>query len=132
MLQLKVFIILSIFSFNLLAIDVLVTNKDINFKEEVNSSKLYKTNVKSVKKYCVPLTIKKLKEKKYRASRYLKKGTVLCTKDLYADKNNKVVFDFGAIQIERSGRLLFENDEYIKIKRDDGKVEKIYKDGRSE
>lgn len=130
--QLKVFILLFFLSFKLFAIDVLVNKKDINFKEELSASKLYKTSVNNVRKYCTPLSIKKFQEKKYRASRYLKKGTVICTKDVYEDKNNKILFNFGAIQIEKPGKIIFENDEYIKIKRSDGKVEKIYKDGRIE
>lgn len=53
-------------------------------------------------------------------------------KDLDKDKNNSVLFNFGSIQIERPGKIIFENDEYIRIKREDGQVEKIYKDGRIE
>lgn len=133
MLKLKAFFIIWIFlSLNLFAVDVIVNNKDIDYKELISKSKLYKAKVKSVKKYCVPVKASDFNKKKFRATRYLKKGTILCTKDIELDKNNSVLFNFGSIQIEKQGKIIFENDEYIRIKRDDGKIEKIYKDGRIE
>jgi len=130
--MLKLSVLVLIFSIKLLAVEVLVTKSDINYKEEVNITKLYKTNVNSVKKFCKPVKESDFKNTNYRASRFLKKGIVLCTKDIDKDKNNSVLFDFGTIQIEKPGRIIFENDEYIRIKREDGKIEKIYKDGRIE
>lgn len=132
MLKLKILVLMFLLSNQLFGINVLITKVDINYKELVNLEDLYKSNVTSVKKFCEPVDENDFKTTKYRASRYLKKGTILCKKDLDKDKNNSVLFNFGSIQIERPGKIIFENDEYIRIKREDGQVEKIYKDGRIE
>ena len=34
------------------------------------------------------------------------------------------------LEIEKKGKIVFENDQFIRIKKDNGKIEKIYKDGR--
>lgn len=132
MLKLKIVLFTLIFSINLFAVDVLVNSIDLNFKEEITKSKVYKTTVKEVTRYCTPVTISEFKNNKYRAARYLKKGSIICTKDVEADDGKSVLFNFGSIQIEQPGKIIFENDEYIKIRKNDGKVEKIYKDGRIE
>ncbi|WP_320034902.1 hypothetical protein [Halarcobacter sp.] len=132
MLKLKILVLMFFLSFQAFGIEVLVTKKDIDYKELINLDDLYKSNVTSVKKFCEPVAENDFRTTKYRASRYLRKGTIICTKDLDKDKNNSVLFNFGSIQIERPGKIIFENDEYIRIKREDGQIEKIYKDGRIE
>ncbi|XOB61602.1 hypothetical protein ACMC56_13485 [Campylobacterota bacterium DY0563] len=132
MLKLKILVLMFFLSFQAFGIEVLVTKKDIDYKELISLDDLYKSNVTSVKKFCEPVGENDFRTTKYRASRYLRKGTVICTKDLDKDKNNSVLFNFGSIQIERPGKIIFENDEYIRIKREDGQIEKIYKDGRIE
>ena len=130
MLRLKSLFILVLFSLNLYSIEVIVTNSKINYKDMIDIKKLSSANVLSVKKFCIPVTIKDFENEKYIAKRYLKKGTVLCKKDITKYKKKSVLFNFGVIEIEKQGNIIFENDKYIKIKRIDGKVDKIYKDGR--
>ncbi len=132
MLRLKSLLLVSLFSLNLYSIEVIITTSKINFKEIISSSKLTVSNVEKVKKFCIPMKVSDFTKKKFIAKRYLKKGTVLCAKDVQDyDKNKEsVVFNFGSIQIERPGKVIFENDKYIKIRKLDGKIEKIYKDGR--
>jgi hypothetical protein len=130
MLRLKSLLFILFFVVNAYSIDVIVVKSKINYKEIIVLNKLSKANVLSVKKYCIPVTIDNLEENKYIATHYLRKGSILCMKDIKRYKKNSVIFNFGSIQIEKSGKIIFENNEYIKIKRNDGKIEKIYKDGR--
>ena len=129
MLRLKSLFLILLFSLNLYSIEVIVTKTKINYKEIIDINKLSSANVLSVKKFCIPVSIKDFENKKYTAKRYLKKGTVLCKKDISLYKKKSVLFDFGTIQIEKQGKIIYENDKYIKIKRIDGQIDKIYKDG---
>lgn len=129
MLRLKCLFFVIIFSINLYSIDVIVANSKINYKEVISLKKLSSSNVLSVKKYCIPVSMNDIKQDKYFAKHYIRKGAVLCLKDIEKYTKNSILFNFGSIQIERNGKLIFENDKYIKIKRNDGKIEKIYKDG---
>lgn len=130
MLRLRSLFFILFFSFNLHAIEVVVTTSKINYKETISISKLALSDVPKIKKYCIPMKLSDFKEKKYLAKRYLKKGSVICAKDVEALSKNSVLFNFGSIEIEKPGKVIFENDKYIKIKKTDGKIEKIYKDGR--
>ena len=42
-----------------------------------------------------------------------------------------MIFNFGNIQIEQNGEIIFQNDKYITIKKNNGKVKKIYKNGQN-
>lgn len=130
MLRLKTLLVITFFSINLCAIEVVKTTKDIDYHEIIDASMLIPANVSSVKKYCIPLEISNFKSNKLLAKRYLRKGTILCSKDVEEYTKKSVLFNFGAIEVERPGEVVYENDEYIKIKKIDGKIEKIYKDGR--
>jgi len=130
MLRLKCLFFVILFSINLYSIEVLVTNSKINYKEIISIKKLSSANVLSVKKFCIPATIRDFENDKYYATHYIRKGSVICLKDIEKYSKSSILFNFGSIQIERDGKLIFENDEYIKIKKRDGKIEKIYKDGR--
>ena len=126
----KVLFLLFFFTVNLYSIEVIIAKTKINYKEMISLEKLSKSEVLSVKKYCIPATVKDFETSKFVATHYIRKGSVICLKDIAKYKKNSVVFNFGAIQIEKNGKVIFENNEYIRIKREDGKIEKIYKDGR--
>lgn len=130
MFRLKSLLLILFLSLNLHSIEVVVTNKRINFNEIIESSNLKKAEVLNVKKFCIPLTLENFKTTKYIAKHYMREGFIICTKDVKKYEKNSILFNFGSIQIERDGKVVFENDDYIKIKRNDGKIEKIYKDGR--
>lgn len=130
MLRLKSLFLILILSLNLQAIEVIITNSNIKYKEIINISKLSPANVLSIKKFCIPVTIKELNDNKYIAKRFLRKGTVLCKSDISIYEKKSVLFNFGVIEIEKQGKIIFENSEYIKIRRTDGQIDKIYKDGR--
>ncbi len=129
-LKLKCFILLFLFTVNAYAINVLVAKEAIPYNTKITIKHLTVKNVPKVRKSCTPVTLKKLESQAFRTSHYINKGFILCEKSLKNYKNETVLFDFGSIQIEKSGRVLNETDEYIIIKKANGKTEKIYKDGR--
>ncbi|MEA1915866.1 MAG: hypothetical protein U9N30_11210 [Campylobacterota bacterium] len=110
-------------------IDVLVSNKDIRYKSIVTLDDVFQRKVNKVKRHCIPVEKKDFKKLKLIAKRYISSGKVLCLKDLKTDDQGVVVFDFGTVQIEKRGKVIFENKKYIKIRNTNGKIEKIYKDG---
>lgn len=130
MLRLSVVFLLILANAN--AVDVLVAKKPIHYKSIIDTKELMLRKVDSTKSYCTPLKLSDLNSNKYEASHYIRKGKIICTKDVKVYKKQSVVFKFGALEIEKNGEIIFQNDEYIRIKRSDGKIEKIYKDGRVE
>ena len=129
MLRPKSLFIIFLFS-KLCAYDVVITNQQINYNEIISIKMVSKAKVDEIKKFCKPLSYEDFKTNKYQASHYMKKGFVVCEDDVKNYKKQSVLFDFGIIQIEKEGEIIYENDEYIRIKRRDGEIEKIYKDGR--
>ncbi len=129
-LKLKCFIFLSFFAVNSYAINVLVAKEAIPYNTKLTIKHLTMKNVPKVRKSCTPVTLKKLEKQAYMSKHYINKGFILCEKSLKTFKNQSILFDFGSIQIEKSGKLINETDDYIIIKKLNGKTEKIYKDGR--
>lgn len=130
MLKLKTLFLLTLFSLNLYSIEVVVSSKKIAYKEKISAKNVTLMEVSKVKKGCIPATVKELKLSEYIAKHYINRGRIICTKDIESYNKNSVLFKFGAIEIEKHGKIIYENDSYIRIKKDNGKVEKIYKDGR--
>ena len=52
-------------------------------------------------------------------------------KDVKKYENESVIFNFGGVEIEKKGKVIYENDDFIRIKNLDGTIEQIYKDGRT-
>ena len=129
----KIKIVVLLLSFNIFANAVQVvpiTNKIINYKTKIYSSyvRLVQVNNKySCKEY---IDIKLLKQNKYHAKHYLAKNKPLCKKNVFLPISKKIKFKFGNLEIEKDGEIIRETEQYIKIKTIDGKIEKIYKDGR--
>lgn len=128
-LKFKFFLFLILFVNNIFAIDVLVPKNNIAYKEKISISNLKKMKVTKVLSSCLPLTLKSIKNTVYIAKHYIKKNTVICLDDVKAYKNKSVIFNFGSIEIEKHGEIIFENNRYITIKKRNGKLEKIYKNG---
>ena len=131
--KLKVSIIVFLF-FNLFANgDVLVpiANKNIKYKDKVFSydvSFVPESKNYSCKKY---IDMNLLKQNKYYAKSFLRKGKPICRRNVMVPQGNTVKFKFGNLEIEKEGSVLNETDQYIKIKNLDGTINKIYKDGRN-
>jgi hypothetical protein len=114
----------------LFSVEVVIAKVDIPYKVAITPSNVAILQLDKLPANCKPITIKELKKGKYLTSKYLQKDKVICHSDLDEETNNKIIFNFGAIQIETDGKIIYQNDEYVKIKRSNGKIEKIYKDGR--
>ncbi len=112
---------------------VIKASKNIPYKEKIQKSHLYqdKVSTEEISRYCKPIVEEDLFLNQYRAKSHIKAGNIICRKDLYvAKKSNKVIFNFGNLSIERNAKVIKETEKYIRIKNENGKVEKIYKDGR--
>lgn len=112
------------------AITVLVSKESISFEEKLDANKLIVKEVSAINKACEPLTLANLSEEKYLTARYINKNTIICMKDVKKYENDSVVFDFGGVKIEKRGKVIYENNDFIRIKKIDGSIEQIYKDGR--
>lgn len=130
MLKLSSIFIIFLFFNNAFAIDVVVTKKNIDYNEIIDKNMIQKANASNLKRHCIPVSYNEIANKKFQATHYMKKGYVICTSDVKEYKKESVLFDFGAIQIEKHGEIIFENDDYLRIRKNNGEIEKIYKDGR--
>ena len=117
-------------SVKIFAVSVLISKEAINFEEKVDSSKLKVQNISNLGKNCVPLQLSFLQKDEYISTHYINKNTIVCMKDIKKYSEETVVFNFGGVRIEKKGRIIFENNEFIRIKNLDGTIEQIYKDGR--
>ena len=124
---------LSFFVFFILTLDLfaeigLFATKNINYKEPIEASSLTEKEIDE-KINCTPISKSELETKKFIAKHYIAKSSLLCTKSVEEYKKEAVKFDFGSFEIETEGKIIFENDEFVKIKKLDGSVEKIFKNG---
>lgn len=109
---------------------VLVAKHNIQFKNILKQSDLYVAKSNKLPRFCKPLNIEMLQKNRYSVKHFIPRGAVVCTKDVEKFNKESVIFNFGPLEIEKYGKIIQENDRYIKIKKRDGKIEKIYKDGR--
>lgn len=123
-------ILLLLSSLNAFAFDVLVAKNNINYKDKVTTKDLRVEKLSSMYTRCTPMRLEDLNKDVYISTHYILKKSVICTKDVKKYEKQSVVFDFGSLQIEQEGKVIYENDNFIRIKRRDGQIEKIYKDGR--
>lgn len=128
--MLRLSFILLFFCLNVFALDVLVVKEPLKFGQKINPSSLRLMKVNKIKKSCVPLTLEQIQNNQYSTAHYINRNSILCQKNVKLYKENSVVFKFGALEIEKKGKIIFENDDFIRIKKDNGEIEKIYKDGR--
>ena len=118
-------------SINTFAIDVLISKYAIKFEEKINASKLKLQNINEINKACIPLTLDEIQNEEYISSHYINKNTIICQKDVKKQNDEGIVFNFGGLKIEKKGKIIYENNEFIRIKNLDGTIEQIYKDGRT-
>lgn len=118
------------FSVNTFAIGVLISKESINFEEKLVLSKIRLENVSNIAKSCVPLKLSEVQNKEYITTHYINKNSIICQKDVKYYEDEGIVFNFGGVKIEKKGKIIYENNEFIRIKNLDGTIEQIYKDGR--
>ncbi len=115
---------------NLFAISVLVSKESISFEEKLDSSKVAVQNVTDINKSCIPLKLSELQNTDYITTHHINKNTIICSKDVKKYENESIIFNFGGVKIEKKGKVIYENKDFIRIKNNDGTIEQIYKDGR--
>ena len=128
----KTILLVLLFSSSLFSYDVFITRKDIRFKEKIQKEDLSLTQVDNLKPNCTPLSSKDLENESFTASHYLFKDSIVCMNDVIKYEKESVLFDFGILEIEQEGKIIYENDKFIRLKKQDGTIEKIYKDGKIE
>ena len=127
---LRLSFIVFILNLNLFATSVLVSKNSIAFEEKLDSSKVIVQDVSDINKSCVPLTLQDLETEDYITSHHINKNIIICTKDIKKYEAETIVFNFGGLKIEKKGKIIYENKDFIRFKNIDGTVEQIYKDGR--
>ena len=122
----SIFIIL----INLNSTEILVSKNNINYKQLLDVDNLKLINIPNEIR-CTTFDKDLLKTNKYQAKRFIYKGRSICYKDVQKIVINRVKADFGNIEIQRNGKIISENNDYVKIKNYDGKIIKIYKNGQN-
>ena len=129
---LKLSLLSLILSTNLFAITVLFSKEALRFEESIDKSKVEVKEVDSVARNCIPLSIEDLEKNEYITTHHINTKVIICQKDVKVVEDMEIVFNFGGFTIIKKGRILYENDSFIRFKNLDGTIEQIYKDGRLE
>ena len=116
---------------NLFAFSVLVSKGSVGFEEKLDSSKVVIQEMSELNKACEPLKLSELESEVYITTHFINKNTVICTKDVKKYDDESIIFNFGGLRIEKKGKIIYENKDFIRFKNIDGTVEQIYKDGKS-
>ena len=127
---LKLSFIVFLLNINLFAISVLVSGKAIAFEEKIDTSKVELKEVSEINKFCIPLKLSDIQESDYITTHHINRNTVICMKDVKKSENESIIFNFGGLKIEKKGKIISENKDFIRFKNVDGTIEQIYKDGR--
>jgi hypothetical protein len=123
------YLFIFIFCYVSLQADIaLVSTKSIKFKQKLEYGDL-QVQYSDKKIHCTMFDKQKLLDNSYQAIRYIPKFKPICEKDVKLVIDHKVRVDFGNIIIEKNGEYIGETKEYIKIKKNDGTVERINKNG---
>lgn len=115
---------------NVFATSVVISTKSIAFDEKIDTSKVKVEEVTDINKFCVPLKISDIEENSYVTTHHINKNMIICMKDVKKSENESIIFNFGGLKIEKKGKIIYENKDFIRIKNSDGTIEQIYKDGR--
>lgn len=115
---------------NSLAVTVVVSQEPIKFEEKIDASMLKVKDVPSLAKNCKPISLTQIESDEYLSSHYINKNTIICERDIKKNGDNAIIFNFGGVRIEKKGKIIFENNDFIRFKNLDGTIEQIYKDGR--
>ena len=109
---------------------VIIASQNIHYKDFVTLDKVEKAEVKKrLKRDCVPITLDNLSSGSYLSKHYISKGKVICKKDIKHYEKKTIIFNFGTFEIEKEGEIIYQDDKVIKIRKPNGKIEKIYKNG---
>ncbi len=125
-----VLLFLLLVNFSYAAQKVLLVKRNIQFKEFIALDDVVEKNTyKALNRNCTPLKKDELADGQYIATHYIRRNSIICTKDVEKYVRRSVKFNFGSFEIEKVGEVIQETKDFVKIKTREGKVEKIYKDG---
>jgi hypothetical protein len=112
------------------ATSVIVAKEAIKLDEQIVASKIRVQNSANVNKSCEPISLNDIQNEIYIAKHHINKNTIICKKSIKQFSDETIVFNFGGLEIERKGKIIYENKDFIRFKNLDGTIEQIYKDGR--
>jgi hypothetical protein len=116
------------------SVEVIKASRYIKYKNQISKSDLYidTVDISKIDKFCNPIARGDFLNSHFRAKKHIKKDKILCIRDIYKSNivNNKILFNFGLIEIEKSGKIVRETREYVRIKDENGNLQKIYKNGK--
>ena len=130
-LKLKLSFVIFFLNINLFAASVLISKEAINYEQKLDSSKVIVQNIDEINKSCIPLKLSELQNEEYVTLHHINKNTIICLKDVKKYENESIIFNFGGLKIEKKGKIIYENKDFIRFKNIDGTIEQIYKDGRT-
>jgi flagella basal body P-ring formation protein FlgA len=102
--------------------DVYVVKKDINYKESISLDNVELKSVDRVPNYCTPINTL---DSSMVAKNYLKVGKILCKKSIRKVVKDRIIYDFGGIEIIQNTKILKQGKNYIRVRNSKGKIEKI-------
>jgi hypothetical protein len=116
------------------SVEVIKASRDIRYKNPISKTDLYLdiVDINSIDKFCNPVARDDFSKSQFRAKKYIRKDKIICIRDIYKSSivNDKVLFDFGLIQIERAGKIVRETKDYVRIRDENGNLQKVYKNGK--
>ena len=112
------------------ATSVIVAKEAIKLDEQIVASKIRVQNSANVNKSCEPISLNDIQNEIYIAKHHINKNTIICKKSIKQFSDETIVFNLGGLEIERKGKIIYENKDFIRFKNLDGTIEQIYKDGR--
>lgn len=109
-----------------------VTKTEIanKYEEKIDISKLEQKEFETIPRTCTPLTLEDLQNGEFITTHHINKNSIVCEKSVRSTENNEIIFNFGGVKIVKKGKIIYENEEFIRFKNLDGTIEQIYKDGR--
>lgn len=127
---LKLSFVLLIFCNTLFGVTVLVTKEPIKFEGKIDKSKLIEKEVETLNKNCIPLSMSDLENGEFVTTHHINKNVIVCQRSVKAVEDMGIIFNFGGFEIVKKGKIIYENEQFIRFKNLDGTIEQIYKDGR--
>ena len=118
------------FSSYLFAVSVLVTKEALKYEEKIDISKLEEKDFETIPRTCTPLTLEDLQNGEFVTTHHINKNSIVCQRNVKSTENNEIIFNFGGVKIVKKGKIIYENEEFIRFKNSDGTIEQIYQDGR--
>jgi hypothetical protein len=107
-----------------------IASQNIQYKDFITLNKVQQAEItKKLKRDCIPITLNDLSGGSYLSKHYISKGKVICKKDIKPYEKKTVIFNFGTFEIEKEGEIIYQDNKVVKIRKPNGKIEKIYKNG---